>query len=268
MRRIVFISFVIALFVAPARAQDDRLTVDFSDPSRPGMIRVNLINGAIIVRTHTGNNVIVQGSPIRRRNQSAAEAGGLRRLETGQSALTVEEENNVLTIVSRNAFNGGNLELQVPAKTNLSLKTVNGGEIRVDDVEGDIEVDNTNGSVSLNNVRGSVVAHATNGKVVASLRELIPNKPLSFSSMNSNVDITLPATAKANLKIRTDNGETWHNFDNLELRPSSPSTDDDRGRGVRLRLQTDRTVNAVLNGGGPNLDLRTLNGNIYIRKAN
>jgi hypothetical protein len=118
----------------------------------------------------------------------------------------------------------------------------------------------------LNNVAGSVIAHATNGRVIASLRDVTPGKPLSFSSMNANLDITLPATIKANLRMRTDNGQAWSDFDIL-LRPGQPTIDDSRTRGGLSRILTDRTINGTVNGGGPDFELRTLNGNIYLRKA-
>ena len=139
-------------------------------------------------------------------------------------------------------------------------------EERIEVVEGEIEVTNTNGSVVLENVAGSVIAHATNGRVLVSLRDVTPDKPMSFTSMNASLDITLPANVKANLRMRTDNGEIYSGFD-ITRRPGTPTTEDSRSRGGLFRVLTDQTINGTINGGGPNFDLRTLNGNIYIRKG-
>ncbi len=256
------------MLAASAYAQDsgDRITVNFSDPSKPGLLRVNVVNGAITVKAHTGRDVIIEGKAPNRRQSETRE--GLRRIDANNAGLSIEEENNVMTISSRNPNNGGNVDILVPAKTNLNLRAVNGGAIAVEDVEGEIEVNNTNGNIALNNVAGSVVAHAQNGRLVASLRELTPNKPMSFTSMNANVDVTLPANAKANLKIRTDNGEAWSDFD-IQRQSSAPPVVEDTRRGGtgRYRIQTDRTINATINGGGPDFEVRTLNGNIYLRKG-
>jgi hypothetical protein len=259
---------VIALStITPAHGQDT-LTVKFSDPSRPGLLKVTLFNGGIVVRTHSASDVIIdsKASSHRGRQFPPAASEGLRRIDSSAAGLSVEEENNVMTINTRNFDRSGDFEIQVPAKTNLNLKTFNGGEILVEGVEGDIEVENSNGRVVLNNVAGSVVAHSMNGRVVASLREIVPNKPMSFTSMNGNVDVTLPATAKANLRMRADHGGTYSDFD-IQLRPVTPTTDDTRNRGGRFRLETDKVLNGTINGGGPDIDLRTLNGNIYIRKT-
>jgi hypothetical protein len=102
---------------------------------------------------------------------------------------------------------------------------------------------------------------------VASLRDMTANQPMSFITQNSNVDITLPPTAKANLKMRADNGEAYTDFD-IQLRPATaPVVEDSRNRGGRFRIQTDRTINGTINGGGPDFEIRTLNGNIYLRKG-
>jgi len=254
----------------PLSAQDvdpDRVTVSWSDPSRPGLVKVNFTNASITVRSYTGKDVIIDSRSSNRGRPRAPRPDGLRRIDGNGVGLVVEEENNVMNVTSRGSNNSGNIEIQVPAKTNLNLRTVNGGAIVIEGVEGEIEVSNTNGNVRLRDVAGSVVAHATNGSLVASLRDLTPNKPMSFTSMNANIDVTLPPATKANLKVRTDNGEAWSDFD-IQLRPNSaPSIEDSRQRGGPFRIQIDKTINGTINGGGPDFDFRTLNGNIYIRKT-
>jgi len=255
--------------VLPAHAQD-ALTVNFSDPSRPGLLKVNIFNGGIVVRTHPGREVIIDSKSSSNQNRTSpfGPPDGLRRIDSNATGLTVEEENNVMTVTARNFSRSGDLEIQVPVKTNLNLRTMNGGEIVVDGVEGEIEATHMNGAVSLNNVAGSVVAHSMNGRVMVGLREITPNKSMSFTSMNGDVDITLPPATKANLKMRTDNGEIRSDFE-IQLRPISPPTvEDSRNRGAgNLRIQTGKTTNGTINGGGPDVDLRTLNGNVYIRKG-
>ncbi len=106
-----------------------------------------------------------------------------------------------------------------------------------------------------------------NGKGVASLRQATANKPMAFTSMNGNIDVTLPPSLKANMKMRTDNGEIYSDFD-IQIRPSNvPTTTDNRSRGGPFRVELDKNVLGAVNGGGPDFDLRTLNGNIYIRKG-
>ena len=268
--RAVLAVVMFAAVTQAAEAQDnsDRFAVPLSDPSKPALVNVNLLNGSISVRTHTGKDIIVEGSAVARRGQNTTTRDGLRRLDTPRG-LVIEEANNVVSVSSQGFSNSGGLEIQVPVKTNLKLRALNGGAIIVDGVDGEIDVQNTNGSIRLTNVSGSVVAHASNGNVLATVREVTPNKPMSFSSMNSNVDVTLPASTKANLKIRSDNGAAYSDFD-VKLNPSAPPVTEDtrtnRGNG-RFRIQTDHTTTGTINGGGLDVEIRTLNGNIFLRKG-
>jgi putative adhesin len=277
MKRIHIVTFIVILissWTALVWSQDangDRVTVAWSDPSRPGLLKVNLMQGGITVRTHSGNDVIIESRARGRGNNrrpEPPEAGGLRRIDGGGGGLVVEESNNVMSVGSQSYSRSVDLDIQVPAKTSLNLKTMNGGNIVIEGVEGEMEVTNMNGGVTLNNVAGSVIAHSMNGRVVASLKQAMANKPMAFTSMNGNIDVTLPQSLKANMKMRTDNGEIYSDFD-IQLRPTNGSTTtrDDRGRGGRFRIEIDKSISGAVNGGGPDFDLRTLNGNIYIRKG-
>jgi hypothetical protein len=274
MKKIVITSTFITVCVLaqmalpPAYAQDagDRLVVNFSDPSRPGLLKINLVNGSVSIKAYSGREVTIESQSRNRRDREPQTREGLRRIDTTARGLVVEEENNVITLTSRNPNDTGSIEIQVPAKTNLNLRSVNGGPTVVEGVEGELEITNINSSVRLNNVVGSVVAHSTNGGVNVTLREITPNKPMSFTSMNGGVDVTVPGAAKANLKMRADNGAIYSDFD-VQIKPNAPTVDDRRREGGRYRIETDKTVNGTINGGGPDFEMRTLNGNIYLRKA-
>jgi hypothetical protein len=258
-----------AVSLAAQDTNADRVNVTWTDPARPGLVKVNLLNGGISVKTHTGRDVIIDARGVRTNRRGPAEIGGLRRIDANPTGLRVEEQNNVMNIT--NGFGGGccaDLDIQVPARTNLELKTLNGGQIIVDGVEGELEITNSNGSVVLTNVAGSVVAHSLNGRVVVSLRQITSDKPMSFTSMNGVIDVTLPPTTKANMKMRTDHGEVYSDFD-IQLRPSDnkPAVVDGRRQGGPFRIEIDKSVMGTVNGGGPDFDFRTMNGNIFIRKA-
>ena len=167
MKRIYFIAFIaIALPLASrsVRSQEanpDRLTVSFSDPSRPGLLKVNLLHGGISVKAYNGKDVIIEAGTSSRNNSrsSLAESAGLRRLDKPGLGLTIEEENNVMSIGTSWMNRSRELKIQVPAKTNLKLTAMNGGDLIVEGVEGEIEATNMNGPVTLTDVSGSVVAH-------------------------------------------------------------------------------------------------------------
>jgi DUF4097 and DUF4098 domain-containing protein YvlB len=143
---------------------------------------------------------------------------------------------------------------------------MNGGEINVDHVNGDVEATAMNGGATITNVSGSVVVNAMNGPVKVSLSKVTPDKTMSFVSMNGDVDVTLPADVKAKVKMRTDNGEIYSDFD-VKMEPNAkPVIEDGRGKGGRYRVQIEKGMYGTINGGGPEFEFKTFNGSIFIRK--
>jgi hypothetical protein len=274
MKKLISIAILAgALCAGTVQAQTgstNRATVPWSDPSRPGLVRVSVISGSISVKTHSGKDVIVEGTSVGRRGRNQApdkNAEGLTLISGPGRGFTVEENNNVLTVSSENWIDaGGNFEIQVPVKTNLNLSAVS-GNVNVEGIEGEIEVSVVHGDVRFSNVSGAIVANAQSGNVFATVREVAGNKEMSFTGFNGNIDVTLPPSAKANLKLRTDHGEVWSGFD-IKLGPGNPPLIENRPSGRGVSIQVDRTMNGTINGGGQNIELRTFNGNIYLRKAN
>jgi hypothetical protein len=227
--------------------QPERVTVPFSDPSRPGTLHVNLIQGSVTVRASDRRDVVIEASGRERRTSraDAAASGGLRRLAQ-RGSFAVEEDANSMKVESNSSID---FTIQVPLRTNLKVGLVNDGTLVV---EGDIEANNVNGSITLTKVAGSVVAHSTNGKIVATLARIAAQKAMAFTTLNGGVDVTLPASVKANVKLRSDQGDVYTDFDIQPAAPKeAPVVKDARQRGGRYRIEVDRSLYGTINGGGP-----------------
>ncbi len=231
-----------ALAQGQTQAGGDRIPVTLSDPSRPARVKVSLVNGGVTVKAYDGKEVVVEAR-VRNRENSRNE-GGPKRLTISSTGLSVEEENNEVNI-----------------NTDSYMHPVAG-------VDGDLDVDDVNGSVTLNNVAGSAVAHALNGHLYGTFVKVDPQKAMAFSSLNGDIDVTFPADLKANVSIRSDQGDVFSDFDiQLKAASSQPVVEDGRGRGGKYRVKIDKTVHGTINGGGPEIQFRNFQGKIYIRKA-
>jgi DUF4097 and DUF4098 domain-containing protein YvlB len=255
-----------AILGAIALAQDAPITIPFSDPARPKTVRANVLNGSLTVTGYDGKDVVIEargGDRDRDRNRrNPRGAEGMRRIDSG-ATVTAEEENNTVRISSPS---NANLVIKVPMQTSLKLQCTNGGDIKVERVTGDLELTNLNGDVIANSVAGTVIAHSMNGKVHVTLDRVTPDKAMSFSTMNGDVDITLPPDAKANLKMKSDHGDIFSDFDiKLTAAGTAPVVEDGRAKGGKYRVKVDKTSSGTINGGGPELSFKTFNGNIYIR---
>ena len=245
----------------------DRVTVPLSDPSRPALIDVSLVQGSITVRGANRQDVVVtaRGEPDRPSRRFDPDASGLRRIPQ-TAGFRISEEGNRIKVSSDSPNRSMTFEIEAPTRTNLKLSTVNGGEIVVENIDGEIDVSNTNGGIALNNVAGSVQAGTTNGSVRATLTRVTAERAMAFTSLNGTVDVTLPPSTRANLRMRSDNGDVYSDFD-VQLAPSSPVVQETRSGNGRYRISRNRSIVGSINGGGPEFELRTFNSNVYVRRG-
>ena len=120
--------------------------------------------------------------------------------------------------------------------------------------------------MALTNVAGAVVVNSQNGGVKATLSRVMADKAMAFTSFNGTVDVTLPSNIKATLKMRSDNGDIFTDFD-VQLQQTPSVSREDRSNRGRTRIEVNRAIYGSVNGGGPEIELRTFNGTIYLRKG-
>jgi len=246
-------------------AQDPgRVVVPARNTSHPRVLNAASTHGSITVKTYNGKEVIVEtsGSSREDRRRTDQSVDGLHRIDLPSRGLVVEEEDNVITV---RATTPGpeSLVISVPADTSLHLRSTH-GNVEADGVHGEVEATSTNGRVTLSNISGTVVAASTNGSVKVTMDRVDAGKPMSFSSVNGSIDVTLPADTKANLKLRAVHGSVWSDFD-MRLTGGQPTTTN-AGGDTRYRVEFDRTIYGAINGGGPEFSFNTVNGRLIIRK--
>ncbi|WP_080240425.1 DUF4097 family beta strand repeat-containing protein [Spirosoma rigui] len=211
------------------------------------------------IEGYNGNEVIVQTTakmePIPER------AKGLRPLynsavdNTGLG-LAVTPETGGIRIEKASRKNMP-YTIRVPNKAAILYEQTNwgSGDVTVQNVEGDLEIRTKNGGISLLNVTGPVVANTTNGEVKIVYSTLNQSKPTAISTISGAIDVTLPATAKATLKLSSITGEMYTDFD-LGLTKKDGLT----------RMGGGHAINGTTNGGGVDLQLKTISSDIFIRK--
>lgn len=229
----------------------------FSDPNAPGTVRIESLMGSVTVTGGPGNEVVVEVKGGTAERKAGYAPPGMRRIGGGGGEVEMRERGNVIRIesIGRNQ----DLAIQVPVKTSLKIESVVNGSVVVENVEGEIEVESVNGGIRLTNIAGSVVANTVNGKVECVLTRAFPGKPMALTTLNGAIDFTLPADLKATLRMRSDNGDIYSDFD-VTVRSERQET-----KGKRS-WRSEGTIVADLNGGGPEIRLQTMNGKIYVRK--
>jgi hypothetical protein len=252
--------FACLLLALPLFAE--RMTIPLRDPSRPAHLKFSTINGSITVKPHAGREVIIDSDAALPSTKPGP--NGMKRIDLGQGGVTIEEENNVVTIKPSHA-GGGNFTVLVPAASSVNLKSVNAKEIRVEGLDGEVNADTVNGAINLVDIAGPVVAHALNGRLNVTMANVPAGKPMSFSTLNGRIDVTLPAATKADLKLSSQHGDIFSDFD-MQLSSTVSREESNREKGPKYKIKVERTVTGKINGGGAEISFRTLNGPIYIHK--
>jgi DUF4097 and DUF4098 domain-containing protein YvlB len=271
-------------------AKTDRAVVPLTDPAKPALIKADVLMGSITVKGSDGKEVIVEAK-VRERSltdvdeeddeetraalagedqeekDKAAKIAGMKKIGVVSTGLEVEESNNVVSISAESWKYAVDITIQVPRASSLELHSTNDGDIVVENVSGEIEVENVNGSNTLRNISGNAVVNTVNGDVTVTMTRVTPDKPMSFSSMNGDVDVTLPADIKANVKMKSQQGEIYSDFD-ITLKPVPQKAEEvsKSGKG-KYRISFEKNIYGAINGGGPEYSFNTFNGDVFIRKG-
>jgi len=251
----------------------DRVTVELTDPTKPCTIDVSLMSGSITVTGYDGQEVLVEAKTRMKKLSEEGEPsktkGGMFRIPVNSSSLTVEEYKNRVQIGTGSWKSGSDLYVRVPTNSSLNLSCVNDGDIHVENIIGDLEVNNVNGSVALLNITGSVVGHALNGELKVVFNRINPEKAMSFSSMNGDIDVTFPASLKCDVKIKNDMGDVYSDFEIQKVdKPREMLEENKRGQDGKYRVKIESAFYGSINGGGPEYAFANFHGDIFIRQGN
>jgi hypothetical protein len=137
-------------------------------------------------------------------------------------------------------------DISIPRAMNLDIGTVN-GRIEIADVSGSLKLETTNGRIEVAKCRGSIDAETTNGGIKAELLQVTGNHTMFLGTTNGHITLSVPHSLAATINAETTNGSI-----NTEL----PVTTTSKAHRSSLR--------GTVNGGGPELKLRTTNGGIDI----
>lgn len=251
-------------------AQDVKrqIVVPLSQPGERGRLKIDQINGDITVEAYEGKEVIIdvmsKNFPLSKEKREAP--AGMRRIASSSLGLTAKEDGNAVDVETSFWKGKMNLSIQVPRNFDLELSTVH-GEIVVTNVQGSHELSGVNGGISLNQVEGTALCNTVNGDVVATFGSVIENEPMSFVTLNGDIDVTLPASVKAMAKMKTEQGEIFSDFD-MELKDYKPEISrSERCRDCEYKVSLDSWTYGAINDGGGELTFKNMNGDILIRKG-
>jgi hypothetical protein len=273
--------WVLALSVVAAFSSEDRLPVEESETierSFPAAKNIDVDNfdGSVTVTGSDAREIKVE---IRKtiRARSAEKAAEARR----EVKLDMEQHGEDLRLFVDGPFRckcgDGSINyrgsryygyevsydftLRVPRDASLRLRTVNHGNIRVENTAGGFDVENINGGVDLVEVSGSGHAYALNRPLhVVFSRN--PAEASDFGSLNGDVDVTFRPGLSADVWLKTFNGSAYTDFDVSAL-PGRPPVRE--ARDGKFVYKSSKFYGVRVGQGGPELKFDAFNGDIRIR---
>lgn len=294
---------VFAAAPAPASPDEQVLNRRFPVTGAPEIV-VSLLTGYIRVTAHALPEVALVAKPGYQGGSASARVGRSRsglRLESEQSGsntwIGVENEGDPSQRSRRQlgwrssrrddedtgsgggsarsraaAYTGhddfrNDIELRVPRAAHLKLRTVNGGDIEVDGVEGEFDVYNVNGGITLKRSSGYGRAHTANGTVTLELASQ-PSGEISLKSLNGALRLIAPRGLNALFDVKTVNGKIHSDFpmiaDTSASSPAVAGTARARSGMRRIGRAGSGSKMRAGSGNGPSIMLSTLNGEIEI----
>jgi DUF4097 and DUF4098 domain-containing protein YvlB len=204
------------------------------------------VNGGVSVKGWERKEILVRAR-IQTAGPSEADANELARqisIETAGSKIFASGPTN-----RTNHSWSVSYEIFVPRRSNLSLKTNNGG-ISITDVNGRLEFSALNGGVNLKRVGGTVRGGTTNGGLNVELSgERWDGEALDVKTTNGGVSMSIPENYSAHLETGTVNGHLSIDFP------------------VTVQGNITRELSVNLGAGGATIRAMTTNGGVRIRRA-
>jgi hypothetical protein len=254
MNKLIYLALVGMLAAQAANAQEYKTKLGGKDRK----IIIEMQGSDVVVEGTDGNELVIKGDGY---EEAPARAQGLRPIynsavDNTKTGLSVTQTDNSVRI-ARASRKDANYVIRVPRGSAVQYNQTNwnGGDVQVRDVSGDLEINVKNGDIKLNNVTGPVVANTVSGDIQVRFAPMRQG-PSSISSVSGDVDVSMPANSKSTLRLRSVSGEVYTDFD-LKM-----GKDDNTMRQIGGQV-----VDGTVNGGGNTVSLKTVSGDIFVRKA-
>lgn len=260
----ICIAIIVLLLPVTLMGQEqyqEEIKIPLSNPNKPGALEIELHNGSVQVEAYNGQEVLVNIQFPASQGRRASTRDGLRRIPNQALDVDITEEDNVIEI------DGGQKRadflIKVPQQFGLHISTHHNGDVVVTGVNGEMVIDCHHGGMTLTDVGGSLVGDTHHGEIKASFTT-IADRPMAFSTYHGDVDVTFPSTVACDVKIKSERGDIFTDFE-IDLKPNMP-TQEVTGNG-RREIKIGGWMHGSIGNGGKEFMFNTYHGDVILRKS-
>lgn len=191
-------------------------------------------------------------------------AKGLKPLSGGEPentgiGLSVSQEGNTISIAGAHG-EADDAEYIISIPKNVMLKidynSWQAEDVKVSGMENEINAKTQVADMQFFDVTGPIVAHSLSSDLEVIFSSLNQSLPSSITSTSGDIDVTIPSSTKGVFKMATLSGGVYTDLDF------------DLGEDADKRSFMGQSATGKLNGGGVEVSLKSVSGDIYVRKAN
>ncbi|HZZ18077.1 MAG TPA: DUF4097 family beta strand repeat-containing protein [Opitutaceae bacterium] len=220
--RYIYVLMTVALAALPlssARANEAKASVAFTNPDKPGTLKIRVTRGEVTVHGDDVKEISIKSDAVAA--NPTPRKDGMRVLSTS-SGFQLTEKDNVAVLdygTNQDGWTGGaaDFEITVPRNTSVIVGNAVHGDFKASGLSGDIDVRSVSGEVHLEDISGGALVETLHGDISVDMKQLSAAKPLSFTSMSGQITIKLPHDSKADVRFRTHRGLILTNFDDKAL---------------------------------------------------
>jgi hypothetical protein len=215
----------------------------------------------VMVKGYSGSEIVFTGEA--EEDEEPERAKGLKMV----NALGLEDNTGLGISVRKDGGNvvvekvGNNcsceIDIKLPASMSLEYEhsNYNGSEVHIEDVSGEVLISAMYNDVKLVNVTGPMSVKSIYGSVDAIFSNISQKGSISLRSIYDFVDVTMPSTAKFDVKLETPYGNIYSDID-IDVK----TTEDG------MRVISGSNLKGTVNGGGVDVVITSSYENIYLRK--
>ena len=196
-----------------------------------------------------------EGLPEKAKGLKPLSGGGPENTDIG---LSISQEGNTISLSgAHREADDAQYRIQVPKdlKLKLDYKGWQAGDVEIRGMANEVEAKSQVGDLKFIDVTGPIVAHSLSSDLELIFSSLSQTTPSSITSTSGDIDVTLPESTKGTFKMSTTSGGVYTDL-NFDL-----------GEDASKRRIMGQSATGKLNGGGVEVLLKSVSGDIYVRKA-
>lgn len=235
-------------------------------PKVKNKVEIKNLLGEISLQNTSGNTIVIE-SDFKMERPDRAE--GLKLLgameDNTEIGVNVSEENGVVSIQGAvKQVREYKYKISIPAGMAVNLdynSPFASGDLNIDSFKGNLEIHTLNASVKITNSTGPLTVNTISGDVEVVFSSISQEAPSSLASVSGLVDVTIASGEKVTFGINTINGNVYNNLDLKSKKEADPDS-----RAYGMKEMRHEMGEFTMNGGGQKVYLKSISGNIYLRK--